>query len=167
MCLQKQGWKDSIMTVMDADTKIEAPNWVEAPETLPPKYSTIEAAVELVLTPETYDANQERINKEIRAIGLKILGEEENKELFDKYLGEGKKRAKLVEVLMNNFEQDSEPFDKPRLGNPLGFATILSVLAGLGLEHAKSDEGQRIYRLAKARSMEDDFKEYLAERSQK
>lgn len=62
---------------------------------------------------------------------------------------------------MSNFEQDSEPFDRPRLGNSLGSATIQSVYLGLGLEHAKSDAGQRIYRLAKARSMEDDFKKYV------
>lgn len=88
--------KQSIMAVMVLDTKVETPNWVEAPEAFSPQYSTVEAAVELVLTPGTDDANQERINKEIRNIGLKTLGAEENKDMLDKYLGEGKRGQNLL-----------------------------------------------------------------------
>lgn len=116
-------------------------------------------AIELTLLPTSEDPKQEAVRKGMRLDGLQYLGADENIKFLDKYLSEGKMREKLIDLLMDNFENNLEAFDKPeRFHNPLGFTIVQSIYAGLGLEHAETDAGKRIYRLAYARSDDPDVK---------
>lgn len=146
---------------MTLDTKVgrEAPVWVLPPETDSPESPLMKFATQLVLKPQSEDRNQESINKRMRIAGISLLAADENKGSLDRYLGGGSGHDRLVDILMDNFEQDLTMFDKPeRFKNPTGFTTIQSIYLGLGLKDSQSDAGQRIYRLALARSTDPEIK---------
>ena len=138
-----------------ADTTWKAANRHFAEMTEEDPQKAFEAAVELILLPQTDDPTKEWI----KSTGYSVLGDFDFVDKLDDYLESGSRRRELIDLLQTNMNTDVSDLKVPEdYGNPRGFRTAQSVYIGLGLRYADSDSSQMLFRIAKGRRSNTDIK---------